>query len=49
MGEETSGGDGDKKCVFPLEQKKVEELKYCMEGEVYDHLSPSVGSGWKLR
>jgi hypothetical protein len=35
--------------MFPLEEKKTEELKYCMDGEVYDDLSSCVESGWKLR
>jgi hypothetical protein len=48
VGEETNYSDGDEKCVFPLEQKKIAELKYYMGGEMYDDLSPSVGSGWKL-
>lgn len=49
VGEETGGGCGDRKCVFPLEQKEVEQLKYCLQEEVFDDVSPSVGSGWKLR
>ncbi|XP_021931966.1 cytosolic endo-beta-N-acetylglucosaminidase isoform X2 [Zootermopsis nevadensis] len=48
VGEETGGGCGDRKCVFPLEQKEVEQLKYCLQEEVFDDVSPSVGSGWKL-
>jgi hypothetical protein len=49
MGQETSDSDGDKKLVFPLEQKQIEELKGHMDEELYNNLSLSVGSGWKLR
>jgi hypothetical protein len=49
MGQEAGNSDDDKKHVFPLTQKQIEELKYHVESDLFDSPSPSVGSGWKLR
>ena len=49
MGQQTGDGNDDKKCVFPLGPRQIEELKDRMEEELYVDISPSVGSGWKLR
>lgn len=48
MGQEAGNSDDYKKHVFPLTQKQIEELKYRVESDLFDSLSPSVGSGWKL-
>lgn len=49
MGHEAGNSDDDRKHVFPLMQKQIEKLKHRVESDLFDSLSPSVGSGWKLR
>jgi hypothetical protein len=49
MGQQTVDDNDDKNQVFPLERTQIEELKDCMEEELYVDMSRSVGSGWKLR
>jgi hypothetical protein len=47
--QEADSSEGDKKHVSPLTQKQFEGLKNRVESDLYDDLSPSIGSGWKLR
>jgi hypothetical protein len=49
MGQEAGNSNDDKRHVFPLTQKQIEELKYHVGSHLFDSQSPSVGSGWKLR
>jgi hypothetical protein len=49
VGQGAGSDRGDQKVVFPLTQKEIEGLKSHVESDLYESLSPSVGSGWKLR
>jgi hypothetical protein len=49
MGQETGDIHDDKKLVFSLEPRQIEELKDRMKEKICFDISPAVGSGWKLR